>query len=137
MEKLAEKGSFARSPGHQPGAPRRQGGFQNFYVIFSYVPFLLPSVVRPRNLPFLSCFQARMKFSCEKHGKIKRPSENYFSIFWSLGTLSENLSRVLLTPKGYFKFSGYFKQPRKMPCKMRVKWPFSGLFFDFEVILTS
>ena len=24
-----------------------------------------------------------------------------------------------------------------MPCKIRVKWPFSGLFFDFRVVLTS
>ena len=32
-------------PGHRPGVPgtpRRPGGFQKIYVIFSYVPFLLP-----------------------------------------------------------------------------------------------
>ena len=33
-------------PGHRPGAPGtpgRPGDFQEFYVIFSYVPFLLPT----------------------------------------------------------------------------------------------
>ena len=32
-------------PGHRPGVPRtpgHPGGFQKIYVIFSYVPFLLP-----------------------------------------------------------------------------------------------
>ena len=32
-------------PGHRPGVPGtpgRPGRFQKFYVIFSYVPFLLP-----------------------------------------------------------------------------------------------
>ena len=34
-------------PGHRPGVPEtpgRSGGFQKFYVIFSYVPFLLPTI---------------------------------------------------------------------------------------------
>ena len=43
IEKLAEKGIFAGTPAGCPRDTRAvQGFFQKFYVIFSYVPFLLP-----------------------------------------------------------------------------------------------
>ena len=55
-------------PGHRPGVPgtpERPGDFQKIYVIFSYVPFLLPNVphfplFRPRFccLNFFLCFAA-------------------------------------------------------------------------------
>ena len=42
---IQRKGAF--STGHRPGVPGtpgHPGGFQKFYVIFSYVPFLLPII---------------------------------------------------------------------------------------------
>ena len=44
LGKLTEKGNFAGRP----------GGFQKIYVIFSYVPFLLPTHPLPENR--LLCF---------------------------------------------------------------------------------
>ena len=45
--KTGRKGHFCREgPGHRPGVPGtpdHAGGFQKFYVIFSYAPFLLPT----------------------------------------------------------------------------------------------
>ena len=49
----------------------------------------------------------------------------------------KNLFRLLLTSKGYLKFSVYLKQPQKMHCKTSGNWTYSRLFFDFRVILTS
>ena len=41
--KRTEKGIFAGTPPHVPGTPGHPGGFQKFYVFFSYVPSLLPT----------------------------------------------------------------------------------------------
>ena len=49
----------------------------------------------------------------------------------------KNLFGLILTSKGYFKISGYLKLPQKMHSKTKGNCPFSGLFFDFRVILTS
>ena len=46
--KLTEKGIFAGTPAGCSRNTRHPGGFQNFYVICSYVPFLLPIDVSAR-----------------------------------------------------------------------------------------
>ena len=35
---------------------------------------------------------------------------------------------TFLQTEHYLNFWGYFKEPLKAPLKIRVKWPFSGLF---------
>ena len=43
VQKLTEKGISARTPAWCPGTAGQPGGFQKSYVIFYYVPFLLPA----------------------------------------------------------------------------------------------